>query len=508
MIKTSLTFIFSFISFACFAQEDTVRLIPHYKQTGFLQLDYQSIKMPDGERNMGFSGIHYNLDIGKLFYGGFGFYGSVSGERGGFFTLGVNAGLKLKLVNNLLFDTGVHLGGGGGASAPDGGGAMLLGHANLVYKLPKFDAFAGYGYVNFFDGGAIRSNHINFGVRVPLHVNYADFSNLEKKISYKANQQTSWNRESKKLGIMLHFNNLFPKGKSRTTDGSSLDGKTMRLMGVEINSYFNKNNFFFVKADGGYSGIKGGYMDILLGAGHQFSFNADRTAIVAKFGIGAGGGGGVDTKGGFLIYPDLSLVQRIYKNFNIQINKGLLMTPNSDFYSSTLGIGLLYNVGQGGFKYNKDEVFEQAVFKGLEITMAQEIYFKAKREGRSAKDMQQILLQLNYYMNRHIFLAGQTAFANFGDAGAYAEGTFGIGAASGNKFKVFTQVLAGGSGGGGIDVGEGLIVKPSIGIQYQILPDLDLRSTFGRVIAVDGALNSSTLNFGLSYKIALLSGKR
>ena len=118
MAKTSLTFIFSFISFACFAQEDTVRLIPHYKQTGFLQLDYQSIKMPDGERNMGFSGIHYNLDIGKLFYGGFGFYGSVSGERGGFFTLGVNAGLKLKLVNNLLFDTGVHLGGGGGASAP------------------------------------------------------------------------------------------------------------------------------------------------------------------------------------------------------------------------------------------------------------------------------------------------------------------------------------------------------------------------------------------------------
>ena len=82
-------------------------------------------------------------------------------------------------------------------------------------------------------------------------------------------------------------------------------------MGVEINSYFNKNNFFFVKADGGYSGIKGGYMDILLGAGHQFSFNADRTAIVAKFGIGAGGGGGVDTKGGFLIYPDLSLVQRL-----------------------------------------------------------------------------------------------------------------------------------------------------------------------------------------------------
>jgi hypothetical protein len=507
MVKASLTFICLLFSFTCFAQEDTIRLVPHYKQKGFLQLDYQSIKMPDGERNMGFSGVHYNLDIGKLFYSGFGFYGSVSGERGGFFTLGVNAGLKTKLINNLLFDAGVHLGGGGGASAPDGGGAMFLGHANLVYQFPKFDAFAGYGYVNFFDVGAIRSNHLNFGIRVPLCVNYTDFSNIEQRISYQANQQTPWNRESKKLGIMLHFNNLSPKGKSKTTDGNSLDGKTMRLVGVEINSYFNKNNFFFAKADGGYSGIRGGYMDILLGAGHQFSFNADRTAISAKFGIGAGGGGGVDTKGGFLIYPDLSLTHKIHKNFNIQINKGFLMTPNSEFYSSTFGIGLLYNVGQGGFKYNKGETFEEAVFKGLEITAAQEIYFKAKREAGSVRDMQQILLQLNYYINKHIFLAGQTAFANFGDAGAYAEGTFGIGASTGNKFKAFGQVLAGGSGGGGIDVGEGLIIKPSVGLQYQLLPVLDLKSSVGRVKAVGGNLSNTFANIGLTYKIALLEGR-
>lgn len=463
--------------------------------------------MPDGERNMGFSGVHYNLDIGKLFYGGFGFYGSLSGLRGGFFTLGVNAGLKTKIVDNLLFDVGVHLGGGGGASAPDGGGAMFLGHANLVYQFPKFDAFAGYGYVNFFDAGSIRSGHFNFGARFPLNLNYTDFSNVERKITYQANQETPWNRESKKLGIMLHFNNLSPRGKSRTTDGNSLDGETMRLVGVEINSYFDKNNFIFFKADGGYSGIRGGYMDILLGAGHQFSFNADRTAIVAKFGVGAGGGGGVDTQGGFLIYPALSLTQQIYKNFNIQINKGLLMTPNSEFYSSTFGLGLLYKIGQGGFRYNKDEVYDQAVFKGLEISTAQEIYFKAKRESRSAKDMQQILLQVNYYLNKNLFLAGQTAFANFGDAGAYAEGTFGIGASTGNKLKIVGQLLAGGSGGGGIDVGEGLIVKPSIGLQYQLLPVLDLKSSVGRVKAVGGNLSSTFANIGITYKVALLEGR-
>ena len=40
----------------------------------------------------------------------------------------------------------------------------------------------------------------------------------------------------------------------------------------------------------------------------------------------AGGGGGVDTKGGFLLYPDISIEQKIFKDIYVAINKGYIFT--------------------------------------------------------------------------------------------------------------------------------------------------------------------------------------
>ena len=81
-------------------------------QKGFVKLDFLSIAMPEHpilieEPNMGFTGIHYLLDFNR-FYAGLGMYGTVSGIRGGFFTLGIDAGFKTKLTNQLFLDTGFH----------------------------------------------------------------------------------------------------------------------------------------------------------------------------------------------------------------------------------------------------------------------------------------------------------------------------------------------------------------------------------------------------------------
>ena len=48
--------------------------------------------------------------------------------------------------------------------------------------------------------------------------------------------------------------------------------------------------FLFAKFDGAYDGIRAGYMDILLGGGYHLGFHLNRTNILAKFGMGAGGG--------------------------------------------------------------------------------------------------------------------------------------------------------------------------------------------------------------------------
>ena len=89
---------------------------------------------------------------------------------------------------------------------------------------------------------------------------------------------------------MLHLI-IVPHGNSQNSDGESLVGKTIRLAGFEMNAYLNNDWFLFAKFDGAYDGIRAGYMDICWRWLSPW-FHRNRTNILAKFGMGAGGGGG------------------------------------------------------------------------------------------------------------------------------------------------------------------------------------------------------------------------
>lgn len=513
MKKSSLVILILLSSFTLLSQENNT--IPQKQtQKGFVNLDYISIKMPNDifgnpEINMGLTGIHYNLWLNNSIYTGLGFYGSVLGKRGGLFTLGLNLGIKSKLTKNSFIDTGFHFGGGGGAGAPDGGGAFLLPHVNLGYQFKNFSTTLGYSYINFFDKGNINNTQLRLGIQVPLSFDYASYENKEKSHTVEQLKTSDWNQKSRRFSLMMHINNLSPYGDSQFTDGKTLNGKTVRLAGFEINSYFSENWFVFFKADGAFHGIPSGYMDLFIGSGYHFSFNKNRTNILTKFGIGAGGGGGADTGGGFLIYPDISIEQKVVNNIYFTVNKGYLMNPNQHFTSSSLGFGLKYYTNQQGIQAPKNASFSSGKFKGVEVILGQEMYLNAKRISQPTENLHQIALQFNVFVSKNFYLAGHTSFANFGNAGAYAEGIVGIGYQTkpllNNKLQFFSQVLAGAAGGGGIDTGQGLIFKPSIGANLKLNDKLSLRTSLGKVKAKGGALNSTSISFGLNYRISFLT---
>ncbi|WP_418650326.1 hypothetical protein [Tenacibaculum aestuariivivum] len=474
-------------------------------QIGFGQIDFLDIKMPENEKDMGFTGIHYNFKLNNWSYAGVGFYGAVSGIRGGFFTLGLNAGIQQKITKNIFIDTGIHFGAGGGAAAPDGGGAFILPHLNLGYDFKYFSTTAGYSYVNFFDKGTIKSSQFNIAIQIPLSYTTTNFKVRENTYSIDNLINSDWNIPSSNISLMVHLNNL-------SVSNGNYKNKKIRLAGFELNSYLNKNIFFFIKADGAYHGIKAGYMDILLGGGYHISINKNQTNILAKFGVGAGGGGGVNTEGGFLIYPDISIEQKLFNNMYASINKGYLTTPNTHFSATTLGFGLKYYLDKDGIS-SKEKNFTKAKFKGLEAIIKQDFYIAAARDnnGRFNKDMHQLSLQVNFFINKYIYGSGQTSFANFGDAGAYAEGIVGLGIQSNNFLNnttsVFLQVLGGAAGGGGISTGQGLIVKPSVGVNYKLTNKLNIRGGLGYVKARGGQLSSTYLNVGLNYNFSFISVK-
>ena len=509
IMKKSLLVVLILIgSTSIFSQERMINPTSKLTQKGYFSIDYLSVKMPNTlEDNMGLAGIHYNLWLNKSFYGGLGFYGSVLGERGGLFTLGLNLGYKKNITDQLFIDTGFHFGGGGGDGAPDGGGAFILPHFNLGYQFKNFTAFAGYSSINFFDKGNINSQQVNFGVQIPVSFHHVSFQSKELSYTPDELKSSGWNQLSKRISLLFHLNNLSPYGDSKFTNGSSLNGNTIRLAGFEISSYLHDNWFVFLKLDGAYDGIKAGYMDIFFGGGHHFSFNNNSTNILAKFGVGAGGGGGVETEGGFLIYPDISIEQRLFNNVYISVNKGYLL--NSNFKASTFGIGLKYSVDKDGILNKNNKYYSAIKFKGIQINLSQEVYFDAQRGSNPSEHLQQISLQANLFLSKYIYVAGQTSFANFGNAGAYAEGIVGFGLYSkpllNYNLNLFAQLLAGAAGGGDISTGEGLIVKPSIGLHYYLNDKLSIRTSIGKVKASGGNLNSTTFAFGLTYNISFLT---
>lgn len=484
-------------------------------QKAFAKIDYLSINMPEAEilneANMGFTGIHYNLFLNESFYSGIGIYGAVSGSRGGFFTLGINAGIKKYFSDKFYLDTGFHFGGGGGAGAKDGGGAFILPHLNLGFDFKNFSINGGISYVNFFDGGEIKGNQFNVALEIPLDFEYSDYKHSEKEFDINDIKNSNWNHNSKRNSLMAHFNNLKVLSKAKATGGETLEGKTIKLAGFELTSYFNNNWFSFLKVDGAYDGIRAGYMDVFLGAGYHFSMNKNRTNILTKLGIGAGGGGGVNSDGGFMIYPDISIEQKLFNDIYLSINKGYLLTPSKDFYTSTLGFGIKYYIERNGLSNNKNNSFNKGKFKGLDVIVLQEMYSNAKRMTEATENLYQISLQLDLDLNKNLYVSGQTSFANFGNAGAYAEGLIGLGLKKSNLFNnsisIFAQILGGAAGGGNISTGQGLIVKPSIGLDYKLSNTLNFRTSAGYVKAKGGDLSSPFINLGIKYNITFLKLK-
>ena len=476
-------------------------------QTAFGKIDFLSIGMPEtkivNEKNMGLTGIHYNLLLNDWAYVGAGIYGAVSGERGGFFTLGVNAGIKKYLGKDFYVDTGFHLGAGGGAAAPDGGGIFILPHFNLGYDFKKISLNSGWSYVNFFDGGEIKGHQINIGLEIPLNFTFATYKNAESEYDFETLKKSDWNVNSKRTSLMFHQNNLRIKGDTQDINNN----KTIRLAGFELANYFAKNWFAFLKVDGAFDGIKAGFMDVFVGGGYLLPINKNNTNILAKFGVGAAGGGGVDTQGGFLLYPDLSIEQRIFNDFFLSINTGLVTSLNSYFNTSSFGIGLKYYVERNGII--SDKSFSGGKFKGFEVIVKHDYYIDAARDKDFPdQDLHQIALQINFDLTKNIYVAGQTAFASFGGAGAYAEGIVGLGAKSNpflnDKVILFGQVLAGAAGGGDVSTGEGLIFKPSAGFNYKINNSLSFRASGGYVKAKGGALSSAMINLGIKYHLSFL----
>jgi len=465
------------------------------------KVTYETIQLTPNEK-MGLVGVSTLFDMNDNWYGGATLYGAVEGERGGFFTVGLDGGFKTELFSNLSLKSGMFLGAGGGGAAPQGGGLMFRPYVETTY-LTQSGLSLGLGVSHLkFPNGEIESDQVYLLASVPTTGNFLKghhFSTL-----FDDELLNTLNNKVKVSFLVEHY---VPSALSTNTDGVS---KTQNydLAGVELDLFQNENLFNFIQLAGAGRGDSAGYMEVFGGVGYQYHVGKLPLYLVAQAGLGAAGGGKVDTGGGVAYRADAGLNVTLSKHLSLEGRTGVIAPFKGDFQAQTYTARLAYSQALD------NSILESVNLKkikpiALTLRLLNKSYLNSDKIFKSSDKNERLDLlgfALDSYLDNNFYLTGQTFWAYDGESGGYAEGVVGGGYKSDTiaKFSLYTEVLAGVGGGGGVNIGGGLFGSLGGGVTYSFRNNLDVFLGGAYVKGRETSFSSTDLTFGLSYAFSLL----
>ena len=139
-------------------------------------------------------------------------------------------------------------------------------------------------------------------------------------------------------------------------------------------------------------------------------------------------------------------------------------------------------------------------------------YFNVAKFGIPYSDLQLIALKVKYDINDRFYFVGEASFAYQGESGGYAHGIFGLGVTSNkflnNKISLFAEASAGVAGGGRVDSGEGILIRPTAGVNFHVNDYLSFNVAGGQMVSPFGNVNSANINIGLTYNLSILNAHK
>lgn len=475
----------------------------------FIPVDMPSDKFTDLKPTMGLAGIHYQIPINDWLYGGAGFHFAVTGDQGGLFTLGAELGINKQLYKNLYIDANFHFGGGGGYRYLVNDGGFINPNIGLQYKKNDYSFGIQYSHVNFLSG-EIKSNSVSFFIEIPSVLRFTDYDKAHQKfVADNLSPNSFWSKPAVKNIQQIRFDFFKPIGNSKKDNGDVLT-ETLYVVGFEYQKYLNENTFLFAHTDAIYKGLRAGFMDLFIGAGYH-PYQSKYINIFGKLGVGAAGGR-VAPEGGLMIYPSAGIDLKLFKNIAISGHGGYYRAIAGDLEAYTYGFGLKYFGLNGGTSSEENNTYYT---QGVRIEIQNQSYFDVAKfdppNNRYTTDLQLIGLKANYDLNNWLYIAGEAGFAYDGNSGGYAHGLIGTGMYSprffNDKMRAFIEIMGGAGGGAGVDTDEGIIIRPTLGLSYDVTNQVSLIASGGKYYSPFGNVNSNNINVGLSFNLSTLSVK-
>ena len=504
-----LSFSFSQLVFASNTVTDTsVKL---HAVTVEPRISYEQYHMPNSTQPLGVVGLHGLVDFNNWFYGGLGFYGAVRGQSGGYFALALEGGLQHRLWRQVLIDGGARVGGGGGSNSPVGGGLYYEPYLGLKYDFNYFRTGLYYSYIHFVYG-QITSQQLGLELTVPFTFNYATATYIDPSMRFVDLNTSLWKYiGSSRNSIAAMIGAYFPNDGVIERSGQVMDSR-FDFLGIEATHYFLEKGFLFFKIRGAFHGHQNGYADAMLGLGYRFPLIREKLDALIKMSAGSGGGGAVDTGGGFIYEPALGIEYHVGPKLGVELNAGYVNAPQGTFKAKEMSLLFKYylsnaNLASSSSQTSNMQISDHGYFQAWRIRLLNQTYLTPRsNSGTDNPTMQLLNVNLDYFIQKYFYLTGQTAFAYKGkQTGGYFTGMLGIGGETPTilhkPITLFTEILVGTGGGAGLDIGDGAMVNPLVGINYQVNDAFGSQVSIGRLIALQGQFQSTNFNLGLTYKL-------
>lgn len=509
-----LFFLFSLSSLVTGQERDRPQ-ISLIKQPLRYRFSYEQLKM-SGEPDLGMLGMgadFFIIDKLPHLYLSINSYSAIVGQRPGLITFGAGMGYLQPLFQSpLSIDAGLFAGGGGGGGAPDGGGLITRGHINLSYKMKHVSLFGGYSRLDF-PTGEMGSDNFNAGLTLSTQFRTArktgdssmadgEVAPLDKTSTFRA-QVTGQN--------YINFAGSPTSGSKGTQPG----GGDISLVGIELDHFFDNKWYAALKLHGAMAGGIDGYMSYLVGLGFEQKLGSDRLILDTQVLAGPSGGGGVATGGGGIVQATVGLRAPLWNTYGIKASIGQTFTPWGQFNGTFMELGLsqtfrfLSTTNKG--KKNAYQLKESERLSEFGFELLNRTYYSSPdgvdKNGDPYESAFNLLgFQVSKNIHPHFDLLGATYWAYQGAYGAYAEGLLGLlyKYAWTTSWEFRAKVLGGAAGGGGIDLGSGLVYQYGAGLVYQMHPNWGLSIGAGQMRGVKGSFTPLFTDIGIIYRFGTL----
>ena len=476
------------------------------------RLSFDSIKMPDKDGSMGLLGFYYLAKVSPFFNGGIVGYSAIRGNQGGLFVLGIEGDIYCRLISKLWIHSGLFVGGGGG-KVGTGNGSMMRSHIGISYDFERFKVGTNYSYASFPDS-KIQGKQVSLSITIPTQFYYTNPNFIGKTINdlnMLKHISGSSNIVFKHVYMGIDVKNYFQKLATKNTSGQVQDD-TIWLTGFELGRFLTKNTYILLKTSGAFKGNPHGYMDFLAGIGYNYPLIAQHLSLSGKITAGSGGGGHVETGGGYLWETNIGLKLNFTPNIAMQIDGGYLNSPKGNLKAISLTSKLLYSIETASIVPTKKSKNTDGIytFYSWAIRITNQVYRHPKRTHNIANDnVHLICVKFDKLLNNYIFLTGQAHSAYSGNyVGGYAAGLVGIGIQSkailNDQLKVNAEMLIGAGGGGHLAIGQGTIAQSVVGLTYNFNHYIGVRLSTGKVFALKDDLNNNVIDLGLVINFATL----